>query len=208
MNILCVSAHADDLESMAGGTVAKWIAEGHSIFGLTLTDGSWKSPEGILMRSGEESIQEEIKAAGILGYSVENLLLPAMDLAFSDALVIELLRRIEKYHIDTILCPWSGDQSHDHEIVNRIVTAASKRVPRVMMGQINYYVRDFFVPNIYVDITDYFDKKIEAMQAYHKQWERVGKDWYEYFDIVSRYYGKIIGVKRAEGFITNKLLLF
>jgi len=75
------------------------------------------------------------------------------------------------------------------------------------MGQINYYLNSFFTPNIFVDITDTWEKKIESLKCFSGQWERAGADWYEYLDITSRYYGKIIGVKRAEGFISAKFLI-
>ena len=73
------------------------------------------------------------------------------------------------------------------------------------MGQINYYMNEFFSPNIFIDITNEWEKKIEALQLFSSQWARSGNDWTEYLDVTSRYYGKIIGVKRAEGFIANRI---
>jgi LmbE family N-acetylglucosaminyl deacetylase len=207
MNVLCLGAHSDDVECMAGGTIAKWKMEGHNIYVLTFTDGIWITPQGVSMRNKNEVAAEEQNVAEILGYSVENLGLRAMELQFSDALVVEVLKRLEQFNIDTIICPWYGDQAHDHEVVNRVAMAASKRIPRILMGQINLYLRDFFTPNLFVDITNHFDKKIEALQAYKGEWKRTGEDWFDYFDITSRYYGKLAGVKRAEGFMTNKYLL-
>jgi len=206
MKILCISAHPDDLEFMAGGSVAKWSGEGHEIHALTLTDGSWTSPNGMLMRTADDAVNEEKKAAEVLGYTVENLGYP-MDLSFGDKLVVEVLRRIEKFNIDTVICPWEDDQNHDHEIAARIAIVASKKLPRVFMGQVNYYVRNFFTPNVFIDITSTWDKKIESLKSYNSEWNRTGKDWLEFLDVSTRYYGKIVGVERAEGFICNKLLL-
>lgn len=76
----------------------------------------------------------------------------------------------------------------------------------MLMGQINYYLKEFFTPNIFVDISDTWDKKIGALKCFSGQWSRAGKDWYEYLDATSRYYGKMIGVKRAEGFVSVKYL--
>jgi LmbE family N-acetylglucosaminyl deacetylase len=75
------------------------------------------------------------------------------------------------------------------------------------MGQINYYLRYLFTPNVFVDISDTWDEKIRSLQCYGSQWDRAGTDWYEYLDATTRYYGKMIGVKRAEGFVSRKLLL-
>ena len=206
-NILCVGAHPDDIELMAGGTLAKWISEGYSVHVLTISDGIWTNPSGIVMREREIALQEEIDAANFLGYSVENLNLPAMDIQFQDSLVVEILKRVEGHHIDTMIIPWERDLHHDHEVVSRIALSASRRVPRLIMGQINYYLSDVFTPNLFVDISDFWDRKIEALKCYSTQWDRAGSDWIDFLDETTRYYGKMAGVKRAEGFITKKFLL-
>ena len=72
------------------------------------------------------------------------------------------------------------------------------------MGQANYFLNKFFTPNVFVDITDTWEEKIKALELYKSQWRN---DWYEFIDSTSRYYGKIIGVERAEGFYSNKILL-
>ena len=45
-NILVIGAHPDDLEWMAGGTVANAIANGGKVHLLTLTNGTWKDANG------------------------------------------------------------------------------------------------------------------------------------------------------------------
>jgi len=207
-SVLCVVAHPDDLELMAGGTVARWIAEGHSVHVLTLSDGVWIAPNTAVMRDSAEALREEANSAAYLGCSVENLGEKAMDLKFEDRLVCEVLRRIEERHVDTLICPWERDIHHDHEIVSRIAVSATRRMPRVLMGQINYYLRDFFTPNVFVDISDTWEQKIKALECYTTQWERAGKEWFEFLDETTRYYGRMVGVERAEGFVCNKLLLW
>ena len=140
MNLLCVIAHPDDLECMAGGSIARWSNEGHNIHVLTLTDGVWTDPNGTKHRNTEEALSEEREAGKILGYTVENLKYPAMNLEFEDRIVVEILKRIDELEINAILCPWEGDLHHDHEIASRIAISASRRVPRVIMGQINHYI--------------------------------------------------------------------
>lgn len=205
-SILGVIAHPDDLELMAGGTLAKWIKEEHKVHVVTFSDGVWTSPEGKLMRDSEEALEEQRKAAEYLGYTVENLKYPAMNLEHKDEYVCEVLRRIDEHNIDTIICPWERDIHHDHEVVSRIAVSASRRVPRILMGQINYYLRNIFNPNYFVDISDTWEQKIKSLECFKVQWKRAKKDWYEFLDITSRYYGKMIGVERAEGFITDKFL--
>jgi LmbE family N-acetylglucosaminyl deacetylase len=206
-SVLCVVAHPDDLEVMAGGAVAKWVNEGHAVHVLTLSNGEWTAPDGSTMRDADEARAEEARAAACLGYTVDNLGLPAMDLRWEDRLVLEVLGRVEQRQCDTILCPWERDLHHDHEIASRIAISATRRVPRVIMGQVNYYVREVFRPNVFVDITDVWDQKIAALECYAGQWKRAGADWYGFLDETTRYYGRMVGVERAEGFVSNKFLL-
>ena len=207
VNILFLIAHPDDAELMAGGSIARWTNEGHKVHVITFTDGVWMAPDGNTMRNHEEALREEKSAAQYLGCTVENLNRPAMDLQFDDALVREALTRIDSLNIDTIICPWEQDVHHDHEIVSRIAVAASRRVPRLLMGQINHYLREIFVPNLFVDISSTWVRKIEALERYRAEWARAGDDWYEFLDVTTRYYGKLCGVERAEGFVSRKYLL-
>jgi LmbE family N-acetylglucosaminyl deacetylase len=205
--VLCVVAHPDDLESMAGGTVARWLDEGYRVHALTLTTGEWRAPDGTLMREEAEAVREGESAAEVLGYTVEFLKERTMDLRFEDRLVCEVLRRVDAMAIDTILCPWDGDLHRDHEVAARIALSASRRVPRVMMGQVNWYLREFFCPNVFVDISATWQRKIDALRCFKGQWDRVGDEWLRHLDETSRYYGRIVGVERAEGFASRKLLL-
>ena len=46
MNILFVGAHHDDLELSCGGSVKKWVADGHKVFSIILTSSAWTGPDG------------------------------------------------------------------------------------------------------------------------------------------------------------------
>lgn len=206
-SVLCVGAHPDDIEMMAGGTVARWVREGKQVRFLLFTNGVWKSPAGEWQRDPDEARAEGEAAARALGVEVENLGEPAMDLRFEDRHVVEVLRRIEAHDVDTLVIPWDRDLHHDHEIASRIAVSASRRVPRVLMGCINSYLREIFTPNLFVDISATWTDKIRAMECYGSQWGRAGAEWEAWLDETSRTYGRMVGVERAEGFVTKKFLL-
>jgi LmbE family N-acetylglucosaminyl deacetylase len=204
---LAVVAHADDLELMAGGTVARLVGEGHSVHVVSITDGVWTSPDGAVLREREAALSEERDSAALLGYSVENLGRPAMDLEFDDELVVEVLRRADALDANLLLCPWERDLVHDHEVASRIAVAASRRIPVVLLGQINHHLREVFAPNVFVDITSVWEQKIDALKCFRTEWARAGEDWYGFLDATSRYYGRMVGVERAEGFVSPKFLV-
>jgi LmbE family N-acetylglucosaminyl deacetylase len=192
---------------MAGGAVARWIQEGHSVDVLTVSHGSWRAPDGSLVRSAEAALAEEQDAARYLGYTVENLGYTAMELKFEDGLVCEVLKRIESIKPNVIVCPWERDLHHDHEVVSRIAVAASRRIPCVLMGQINFFLREVFTPNVFVDITATWEHTMEALRRFRGEWGRQGKEWYAFLDETTRSYGRMVGVERAEGFVSRKLLI-
>lgn len=206
-NILAVGAHPDDLEMMAGGTLSKWLSQNINVHTLIFTHGGWGSPEGKEIRSRKSAIEENDQVVKYMNYTTsEHLEYDTLALNYNDELTAKILDCISKYNIDTILCPWINDTHHDHEVVSRLAIAASRRVPNVLMGQINYYMNQFFSPNIFVDISDHWETKITSLKLFQSQWGRSGKDWFEFLDVITRYYGKIVGVKRAEGFISNRML--
>jgi LmbE family N-acetylglucosaminyl deacetylase len=205
-SILCVGAHPDDVEVMAGGSIARWVANGDRVHAVVLTDGVWTTPDGRVMRDRDEAAREAADAAAALGITTEILGRPALRLQYDDDLVRELLVRVDRHAIDTIVCPWDGDLHHDHEMTARMAVAASRRVPRVLMGQINPYLRQTFAPNLFVDVTATFDAKIRAVQCYRGEWARAGSEWMPFLDDSSRTYGRMVGVARAEGFVTHKFL--
>lgn len=205
-NILAVVAHPDDLEIMAGGLIMKLLKQGKSVHVLVLTHGSWKSPEGKIVRSNEAVESEVRKVTEYVKYSsYEMLNEETLALQFKDSLVCEVLTRISRYNIDTIICPWEKDTHRDHRIANEIATSASRRVKNFIVGQINYYVKEPFTPNFFVDISDYWNQKLECLSCFESQWERNKIDWTDFLDASSRYFGKICGCNRAEGFIAHKL---
>ena len=207
-NILAVVAHPDDLEMMAGGAVAKWICEGKKVYVLVLTNGSWINPDGILCRPQQEIETEVAAVTRFMGYSGYNVLNEkTLDLQFKDSLVCEVLNRIKKYSIDTLLTSWDKDTHRDHRIACEIAVSAARRVPNFLMGQVNYYMLNVFTPNFYVDISDTFQQKLDVMALYKSQWERSGNDWTEYLDALSLCNGRVVGVHRAEGFISTRCLL-
>lgn len=207
-NILAIVAHPDDLEMMGGGSVAKWKREGKHIHVLVLTNGSWIGPDGNLCRPVEEILEEVQAVKHFMEYDSYDILNEeTLNLRYKDALVCEALNRINEYSIDTIITSWDKDTHHDHRIACEVAIQVARHVPNFLMGQINYYLLDSFTPNLYIDITDTFQQKLDCMALYKSQWIRSGKDWSEYLDAAALCNGRVVGIKRAEGFIAKRYLL-
>lgn len=207
-NMLFIGAHPDDLEVMAGGTVKRIIEHGGQVHALTMTNGAWTGPDGVEFRCGGVAIKEAAKAAEIIGYSLEHLNEKIFDIQYKDSIVMTILDRIDRINADTIICPWIDDVHIDHQIVAKMALGASRRVPRVLMAQANSYVgTNVFNPNIFFDISGTFHSKMMALECYESEIKRTGEKWKTYHDVLTKYYGLISGVERAEGFISHKFCI-
>ncbi|MDE3248946.1 MAG: bacillithiol biosynthesis deacetylase BshB1, partial [Bacteroidota bacterium] len=83
--------------------------------------------------------------------------------------------------------------------------------------QVLHYIQDWhYEPDLLVDITDVFEQRMQSVLAYHTQFA-TGKgnsnepqtyistpDFYEAIIARARLMGKMIGVKYAEGFVSDK----
>lgn len=204
-NLLFVGAHPDDLELMAGGTVKRIINQGGKVHALTLSDGTWNGPNEEVYRDSDLAISEASKASKLLGYTVDYLDEKTLNIKYKDSIVAEILNCIDKINADTIICPWIDDLHRDHSEAGRMALAASKKVPRVLMGQVNWYVANgMFNPNIFFDISETYNAKIQALECYESEMKRIGETWKAYLDSITKYYGLISSCKRAEGFLTHK----
>jgi hypothetical protein len=82
----------------------------------------------------------------------------------------------------------------------------------------NYIQDRYFNPDFVVDITEVFEKKIEAVKAYKTQFYNPGSlepetyisspEFLESIISRSKMFGKLIGVKNAEGFLSKKIVGF
>ncbi len=209
MNILVVVAHHDDLELGCGGTVAKLVDEGHQVVSLVMTHSAYGGMDGEVIRDRGEVFFDAWAAAGILGYTLISLEEDTFDIPADNENIIEILKAISKYKIDTVLTHWRGDTHLAHRRVNDMVLAASRNVPRVLGFASNWYVGERqFAPNFFVSINDsQMERRIRALKCYKSEFERAGQKWVDYFSRLSLNYGVLSGTKLAEGYVVYKYLL-
>lgn len=206
--VLAIGAHPDDIEIMAGGTLLKWKKEGSEVHALILTDGCGISPDGTPTRLRDDALAEQALVAKSMKYDTcEVLNEKNLFMTYRDEAVCEIIRRIKQYDIDTIITCWDKDTNHDHAVVAQMVKMAGRHVPNFLMGQVNYYIHDFFAPNVYVDISDTWEEKLNACKLFDSAWRNHEQDWYDFLNSTALYYGRIVATQRAEGFISAKYLL-
>jgi LmbE family N-acetylglucosaminyl deacetylase len=188
--VLVFEAHGDDMEFMAGGTVAKFAALGHEVSLVCATDNDKGSFELNAEQLRAVRDRELHGAAGVLGIKrVIALGYSDGDLAY-DAPPRELrgrfMRLIREHKPDIVMTwdPFTPYEGHpDHRAV---ATAASEAAsfshlqnfyPEHIadglqphyVGETWYFAKSPRDQNKYVDIDGYIDKKIEALYHHEAQ---------------------------------------
>ncbi|RJQ39326.1 MAG: PIG-L family deacetylase, partial [Nitrospiraceae bacterium] len=128
--IMVIMAHPDDTEMGCGGTVAKWIKEGHEVRYVVCTNGDkgTKDRELSSHRLAEIREYEQLKAAEVLG--VKNVIFLRHrdgELEVTQAFRSELALLIRQYkpHIIVTHDPWRPYLLHpDHRAVGFTTTDA------------------------------------------------------------------------------------
>jgi bacillithiol biosynthesis deacetylase BshB1 len=221
LDILAFGIHPDDVELSAGGTILKHKALGYKVGVCDLTHGEMGS-----RGSGELRLVEATNAAKILGLDVrENLGLPDVWAVDNQENCLKIIQIIRKYRPRIILCNAKQDRHPDHakgaEMVQKAAFLSGLiKIKTDMEGKpqehfrpsvvYNYIQFQFQKPDFVVDVSDYEDKKFEAIRAYSSQFYDPKSSEEETFisdksflDVIRSYdliLGKSIGVRYAEGF--------
>ncbi len=185
-NILVAVAHPDDEVLGMGGTIARLAAEGCDIHLLIVTDGSSSQYKNVpeLQKIIEKKKAETALSAEILGIkTVDYGELPDMKLDCTPHTEVNgvIKNAIDKYSPDAIFTHFWGDVNIDHRCVYESVIVAARPVPGQEIKEIYCFrvpsstewmpnkTSTMFMPNIYVDISKYEDKKLKAMAAYETE---------------------------------------
>jgi LmbE family N-acetylglucosaminyl deacetylase len=174
-NILMIGAHYDDVELGCGGTAARFISEGKKVYKLILTDNFVRESSFNKFTAPDKSMEESKKACEILGIQEisDFTKVPNCNLTYST----ELMQRIEsiilKYTIDTVFMHSQNDMNHDHIEAARICMVAARHVSNLYTYRSNIYITEaHYVPRVYWDISDFYEKKKEALSSYGIEHQR------------------------------------
>jgi len=174
--VLVIATHADDETLGCGGTLLKHKANGDSINWLicTLFDKNhkyYKKRENEIKKVSylyefDEVINLRLKTTEIDKYS-------------RNELVEKISNAINKVEPNIIYLPFKNDIHSDHRIIFEVAYSCTKifRYPfikKILMTEV-VSETDFaditngFIPNVFVDISDFFDKKIEILNIFENE---------------------------------------
>ena len=228
LDILVLPVHPDDAELGCAGTILKHVALGHKVGIADLTRGE-------LGTRGSAEIREQEAAASskILGLTVrENLGLPDGFFENTQEHQLKIITAIRKYQPKIVITTAYHDRHPDHGRASELVETAAflsglrkieTHIDRKLQDAwrpelVLHFIQDEYIkPDILIDVTDYWDKKIESINAFGSQffnpnWENEPQtyisspEFIQVIDARAREFGKVVNVKYAEGFTCRKIL--
>ncbi len=224
VDILAVFAHPDDLGLSVGGTMLKLKHLGYRTGALDLTRGEMGTRGTVEGRAVEAA-----EAARILNLDFrENLGLPDGHVFVSDAERVALVRALRRMKPRLILTHQSGDTHPDHDHIATLVRECSRlvamrnydpetgseRIPPPIVAH-NIFSRRV-MPSFIVDISDFLDRKMDAIRAHGSQFYDpnstepetmlTGKSYLDEIAYRSRFYGSLIGTSAGEPFFVSEAL--
>jgi N-acetylglucosamine malate deacetylase 1 len=227
LDILAFGVHPDDVELSCAGVLLVEQKNGKKTGIIDLTQGELGTRGTAATRKAEAT-----EAATILGVDVrENLEMADGFLQNDEVHQRKIISTIRAYRPEIILCNAPEDRHPDHGKSSKLVADASflsglMKIETESNGSLQEawrpkyvfrYIQDRFLqPDFVVDITDVFEQKIEAIKAYKTQFNSISNEepqtyisTPDFLDSViyrHKWFGKMIGVKYAEGFITEKMI--
>ena len=218
MRVLAVGAHPDDLEILCGGTLARYVQEGHDVVMCHATNGN----RGSFVHTSEEAARirsrEAKRAAELCGAEEATLGFSDGEVSAADPeqrrLVVDLVREAQP---DLIITHSPGDYMGDHNEISKLVFECSfhatlplYETAKPAHGTVTpIYFFDTvmglgFQPTEYVDVTTTIETKVAMLEAHASQltWLRDhdGIDVVEQMRAATRFRGLQCGVRYAEGF--------
>ncbi len=184
LNIIAFGAHPDDCDMMAGGTAAKWAAQGHKVKFVSVTNGdAGHQSEGggaLAMRRRAEAA-EAGKRIGIEYITLDNHdgeLMPTLQVRE------QIIRQMRTWNADIVLGPRPNDYHPDHRYTGILLQDAAYMVtvpnvcpdtPSLRKNPIFMYFQDDFKkpypfnPDVAISIDDVADKKLSMLDAHVSQ---------------------------------------
>jgi len=193
--ILFVTAHPDDLDFGAGGTIAQWTAKGIEVFYCICTNGDQGGEDPSVPREDMPKIRqrEQRDAAKALGVPSENIeflnhrdgwLVPTIELRKEIVRVIRKVKpdrmviqspernwdRLPASHPDHMAAGEAAIQAVYPDARNAFAFEDLLKNEKLEPWRVReVWVMSHKEPDHFVDVTDTFDKKIAALNAHVSQ---------------------------------------
>lgn len=216
MKVLVVACHPDDETLGVGGSIVRHVRDGDEVSVCLLKDGA-------ISRHDYVSLQKECAEKACAALGVHNVVFCNFADQGLDALpLLEVTKAIEAYidafQPDTVYTHFENDANKDHRIAFQATLVACRPIAGSPVTRLLCYETasstewgsslngNTFSPNVFVDISDALDQKIEAMSAYAHTHVSEVRPYphprsYAAIQVYARHHGIAAGMHAAEAFM-------
>ena len=215
--VAIVVAHADDEVLGCGGTIAKHIEAGDQVDIVIMADGesSRHTNQNSELIARKASVRRAASILGLAPDCIHYLDLP--DNCMDSLPLLHIVQKLEKILRNvaptTVYTHHSGDLNVDHRLTSQAVLTACRPQPGAIVSRIlafevlsstEWQEPTFtpFTPQVFSDITSFFDLKMSALSQYSKEMRPSPHSRsFENVAALSNYRGHSVGVGKAEAFM-------
>lgn len=218
IKILAFSAHTGDMEITAGGTILRNAEEGGRclIVHMFKPSGKWARPPGLSAEEyAEIRVNQAFEASRKLGAEVVFLGCVEGVPYDGEDVKLKMYRTIVEFIPDAIIMHWRGSYHPDHIACHLLAMQAFERFTgeRRAGGKQDrlvelYYPENWedpqgFQPEVYVDVSNVFEKYIDVIKTYDfTSGKYSGFNYVDYYSCLKRIRGLEAGFQHAEAFMT------
>lgn len=223
--VLVVAPHADDETLGVGATIARYASSGHEVTVAVMT-GHGEEPHPIWPATAWETVRAEASAAArVLG--VKELLFREIPAAMVFNFPVHRLNKaaleiVEAVKPEILFVPFLWDLHKDHRemfhafsVAWRTASATGRGIREIYayetLSETHWnaaYLEPAFVPNVHVDVTDFLDAKLAALECYRSQMAAFPQTRsIEAARAQATWRGAQVGVGAAEAFVLVRRLI-
>lgn len=219
-SILVVAAHPDDEVLGCGGTIVRHARKGDEVYCLILGEGITSRGKQQDKAEGKDEVDQlraqSKKAAQVLGIK-EIFFRDLPDNRFDTVPMLDIVKMIEnmidELQPDTIYTHHGADLNIDHQIAQRAVLTASRPLKDCPVKEIYAFEvpsstewtfdqsERAFHPNVFIDITETLETKVQAMQLYESEVRAFPHPRSpDALRAIASRWGSVVGLEAAEAF--------
>ncbi len=212
--VLVIAPHPDDEILGCGGTMLRHVKSGDKVFVWLVTHAEppvYPENASLAIQQSARECHKWMGAEDTIFLDFPAVMLEQVERYKLNDAILEVIKKIKP---DIVYIPHYGDMQKDHQVVVEACMVALR--PKNIDYPIKIYgyetlsetgwnspnVQNEFLPNVYIDITDYLDGKIKAMKYYDTQVaDYPSARSLEAIEALAKYRGTLMHYRAAESFM-------
>lgn len=213
--VLVIAAHMDDEVLGCGGAILKHKAAGDKVTVIFVAHRIYN--HRFDKKKNETEKSHALKAKKVIGY--DNVFFLGLNDERLDAclqdIIIPLEKHVKAIKPDIVYLPFRQDNNQDHRAVFDAARVVLRPTATTFIKEVNMYevsssteqspplLETAFLPNFYINIKGYIDKKIKGLSCYETEKRRYPHPRSEKaLKALARKRGTEIGYDYAEAFVS------